>query len=132
MTAWLASTVVRLTGLYFVALAVGAFLAPNAVRRFLAGFAGSRRAHYLELGLRLAVGGALVSHAPSMHLAGLFTSFGWALVVTTAGMLVVPWRWHRRFAAWSVPLAVRHLPLLGLAALALGCAILLAAARGTG
>ncbi|MRR11683.1 hypothetical protein EG835_04270 [bacterium] len=57
----------------------------------------------------------------------LFTVFGWVLVVTTVGMFVVPWHWHRRFSERSVPQAVRRLPLLGIASFALGSFILLAA-----
>ena len=47
----LASGVVSLAGLYLIALAAVALLAPSRARRFLLGFAGSPGAHYLELAL---------------------------------------------------------------------------------
>ena len=125
-----ASAVVCLTGLYFVALGVGSFLAPALVRRFLLGFAVTPVAHYLELTLRLVVGGAFLGHAQYMLLHGLFTAFGWVLVITTAVMLAVPWQWHRRFAERSVPQALQRLPLVGLASLVLGSFIIVAATYG--
>jgi uncharacterized protein YjeT (DUF2065 family) len=54
------------------------------------------------------------------------------LLVTTAGLLIVPWRWHHRFAQRVVPLFTRYIALIGLVSLAIGGLILWAvAARGS-
>lgn len=126
----LASAVVFLAGLYLVGLAVASFVAPALATRFLLGFAGSAFAHYLELSLRLVVGGAFLLNAHNMVLPGAFAVLGWVLVITTAGLLAVPWQWHRSFAQRSVPHAVRYIRLLGVASLAFGAFVLLATIRG--
>lgn len=126
----LASLLVLLAGLYLLGLGVVSLADPARATRFLLGFAGSARAHYLELALRLAVGAAFIWRAPHLLFPGLFSLFGWVLAITTAGLFLVPWRWHQRFAQSSVPHALRHLRLLGIASLALGGFVLLAAARG--
>ncbi len=127
----LARTVVVLVGLYFIALAAVSLLAPTRANRFLLGFADSALKHYAELFLRFVVGAALLVSAPRMLLPDVFTLFGWVLLVTTAGLLLIPWRWHQRFAHWAVPRATRHIALIGLASLALGGFILAAVVRGS-
>lgn len=119
---------VLLTGLYFLALAVVAFAAPDRAGRFLLSFAGTPFAHFLELALRLAIGAAFVIRAPLMMFPEAFNLFGWALVVTTACLLAVPWRWHRRFAERVVPPALRWLKLVALVSLVLGALVLVSAA----
>ena len=101
-----------------------ALLRPELVRRFLAAFASSALAHVVELALRLLVGAGFIGHAASSTLPWAFAGFGWLLVVTTVPMLLLPWRWHRRFARWAVPLATRSMWLYGLACLAAGLAVL--------
>lgn len=118
---------VVLTGAYFVGLAVVAFAAPEKAGRFLLGFAGTPFAHFLEMALRLAVGAAFVIRAPLMLFPEAFKLFGWVLVVTTACLLAVPWRWHRRFAQRVVPQALRRLRLVAMVSLALGALVLVAA-----
>ena len=127
----LALTVVVLTGLYFVALAIASLFMPALANRFLLGFADSALKHYVELFLRLAVGAALILYAPRMLFQDVFILFGWLLLVTTACLLLVPWRWHHRFAQQAVPRATRHITLIGLASLALGGLILAAVVRGS-
>lgn len=122
--------VVVLAGIYFIALATVSLLMPARASRFLLGFAGSAFTHYAELGLRLLVGTALVLHAPRMLFPGAFNLFGWVLLVTTACLLLVPWRWHHRFAQATVPRATRHITLIGLCSLLLGVLILAAVLRG--
>ena len=56
----LATAVVLLAGLYLACLGAVALVAPALARRFLLGFARSRALHYLELTLRLIVGGAFL------------------------------------------------------------------------
>ena len=121
--------IVLLVGLYFVLLAAVALLAPARGASFLLGFAETARLHYLELALRCIAGIAFVLQAPQMRFAGAFALFGWMLLLTTAGLVLVPWRWHRAFAQRAVPYATRHLPLVGVASLLLG-GLVLAAALG--
>jgi len=111
---------VLLSGLYFVLLAATALLAPARATRFLLGLAQTARTHYLELGLRALAGGAFILQAPAMRFEQTFAAFGWVLLVTTAGLLLVPWRWHQAFAKRVVPHATRHLIPVGLVSLALG------------
>ncbi len=126
----LAAAAVVLFGLYLLGLGLTVFLRRAVVARFLLAHGRSASAHYLELTLRLVIGGAFVLRAPSMLFAEVFTVFGWVLLVTTAGLFTVPWQWHRRFAQRSVPQALRYLTLLGIASLALGSFVLFATAHG--
>lgn len=122
----LAAAVVLLAGLYLACLGAVSLVAPALARRFLLGFARSRALHYLELTLRLVVGGAFLLCAPVMRFPLAFTAFGWAIVLTSVGLLLVPWRWHRHFAQQAVPRALHFLPLLGVASLLLGGFVLFA------
>ena len=119
--------IVLLVGVYFVTLAAVAMFAPCQAKRFLLGFAGTARAHYIELTLRAAAGGAFVLQAPRMPVASAFAVFGWLLLLTTGGLAVLPWRWHRAFAQRAVPYATRRLALVGAASLVLGGLVLAAA-----
>ncbi|CAN5859159.1 hypothetical protein BH24ACI5_BH24ACI5_04090 [soil metagenome] len=126
----LALTLVFLFGLYLIGLAVAVWLSPATAAGFLGGFASSAFTHYLELGLRLVAGGAILRYAPQMLFSGFFVLCGWGLVLTTVGLLAVPWRWHHRFAQWTVPYAIRNLRLLAVASFAFGGFILAAVILG--
>ncbi|HYI12283.1 MAG TPA: hypothetical protein VEK57_24735 [Thermoanaerobaculia bacterium] len=115
---------VLLAGLYLVGLAAVAFISPQKAKLFLSSFASSPFAHFAELFSRLLVGVSLVLYAAQMKFSSLFTVLGWTIVVTTIGLFVAPWRWHRRFARWSVPLATRNMALFGLGSLAAGVLLL--------
>jgi uncharacterized protein YjeT (DUF2065 family) len=65
-----------------------------------------------------------------MRFGDAFVLAGWLLVVTTAGLALVPWRWHRAFAQRAVPYATRHLRWLGLACLLLAGLVLAALRAG--
>lgn len=117
-------------GAYLVALGVGLLARPRAASRFLLGFAASPRVHYLELGVRGVVGWAFIHHAPRMLAPGVFSLFGWVLLLTTGGLLLVPWEWHRRFARKAVPPVLEYSGLLALGALAAGLLLLRAAFPG--
>jgi len=132
MISLLASILVLLTGLYLIGLAVGLFLSPARATRFLGGFASSAFTHYLELVLRLIAGVALLLSAPRMLFSGFFIIFGWILVVTTVGLFAIPWRWHHRFAQWSIPRATRSLRLIGIASFVFGGFVLASVILGGG
>jgi hypothetical protein len=121
---------ILLAGLYLIALAGVALIAPRSAEGFLTRLATTPFAHFAELSLRLTVGAALILFAPRMLLPEVFSIFGWVLVVTTLGMLVVPWRWHHRFARWSVPHAARHLTLFAVGSFLGGFLLLIAVLLG--
>ena len=116
-------------GLYLIGLAVVIALKPLLAERFIKSFATSARAHYTEQAARLTVGAGLVIFAPSMWYPKLFEGFGWLIIITTVGLLLVPWQWHNKFGRWAIPLAIRHLKLYALGASALGAFILYAVSR---
>jgi hypothetical protein len=122
---------VVLTALYLLALGAASLVAPARASRFLLGFASSLPTHFVELFLRLLVGAALVVYAPRMFLSSAFNLFGWVLLVTTACLLLVPWRWHHRFAQFAVPRVTRYIGLVGVASLVIGGFILAAVALGS-
>ena len=126
----IALTLVVLAGVYLLALGAASLLAPARASRFLLAFASSGPVHFTELLLRFAAGVALVLYAPRMFLSGAFHLFGWVLLATTAFLLVLPWRWHHRFAQQAVPLFTRYIALIGLVSFAIGSLILWAVARG--
>jgi hypothetical protein len=127
----LALAIVVLSGLYFIVLGVMSLLSPDRANRFLLGFANSAPVHYTELLLRFMIGGALVLYAPSMLFSFAFNLFGWVLVMTTAGLCLIPWQWHQRFAQKAVPRATRYISLIGVASLTIGGLILVAIVRGS-
>jgi hypothetical protein len=118
--------VVFAAGIYLLALGTGALVRPESAKRFLGGHATTLPLHLLELSLRVLVGGALVLSAPRMPLRLAFLAFGWVLIGTSLLLALVPWRLHQRFAAWSVPQATQHMPLIGIGALAGGLGIVIA------
>ncbi len=121
---------VVLTSLYLMVLGGASLLAEARARQFLLAFATSLRLHYCELAIRLCVGFGLVHHAPRMACPALAGVFGWIVVGTTAGLLLIPWRWHQRFAQAMVPRAVRYMAPIGISSLVLGAALLAAVVMG--
>jgi hypothetical protein len=114
---------VSLVALYLLFLGGVAVARPEVARRFLGGFARSPRAHFVELGIRTLGGAALVLAAPRMAATPAILIFGWVLIGTSLALAFIPWHLHRRFAAWSVPRASFHLPLIGIASIAGGLAL---------
>ena len=115
-----AKTILVVVAIFFLLLGLIALIRPSIAGRFLLGFAGSALKHYVELGVRFVVGGAMLVVAPHSTYSVALTVFGWLLIVTTAVMAIVPWRVHRRFAEASVPKALRFLPMIGVSSLVLG------------
>lgn len=111
-------------GLFMLGLAGVAIFAPAAARSFLRGFASSKIIHFLELSIRLLVGGAMIASAPRMQFTPIFTVFGWVLVATTVVMGLIPWTLHQRFAARTVPMATNSMSLITVGSLLGGVLIL--------
>lgn len=127
--ALVAALPVGAAGVYLLVLGIAALGRPARVTAYLGGFAETLQAHLLELSIRIVVGVSLIGTAPGMHLPSAFRALGWVLVGTSLLLLILPWRWHRRFARWSVPQATASLPLFGAASVLAG-AVLLWALRG--
>ncbi len=116
----LAGAVIVAAGLYLAALGIGCFSHPGSAAKILLGHASSGFLHYLELALRALLGACLVQRAPSLPYPAIFSAFGWILIVTTAFLFFIPWRWHQKFALKAVPHALHHIELLGASSIALG------------
>lgn len=117
---WIAGAVVVFFALAQVVFAVATWVAREPSERFVLAFASSARAHFTEQALRLVAGTAFILFAPEMRYPWVFEIFGWVLIVTSALLLLIPWRWHRWFAQKVLPPVVRHLRLFSLVALGLG------------
>lgn len=126
----IASVVVVLSAIYLVGIAAASFFAPGAAARFLNGFASSPRIHRTEMVIRMLVGGSLLVYAPRMLYSDAFAVFGWVLIVTSMVLLLIPWRWHHRFAQKAVRPLTRHVWLFGILALPLGGVMLVAVFLG--
>jgi uncharacterized protein YjeT (DUF2065 family) len=111
---------VLLAAAYLLVLGLLALFRPALASRFLLGFVTSAGAHYAELLVRLAFGASFLVVAAATRAPVVFQAAGGLLVVTTLGLALVPWRWHAAFAARSVPEALKHLRLIGVASLAMG------------
>ena len=109
----LAVVIVVLSGLWLIGLGTAAFAKPERVKHFFDKFASSAFTHFLEMFVRLIVGTAFVIYAPLMKFPVVFTAFGWLLILTTAVLLFVPWKLHRRFADRSLPLLTSHMMFFG-------------------
>lgn len=116
-------------GAGLIGLALVAAVKPPRAERFLRCFASSATAHFTEQASRLILGAALVIFAPSMWHQDLFEILGWLMIVTAVGLMLIPWRWHHKFGQWAIPLAIRHLKLFAVGAVALGLFILYGATR---
>jgi hypothetical protein len=109
---------------FLIGLAIMIVVKPRRAERFLGSYASSARAHYTEQVGRLVVGAALVILAPSMWYANLISIFGWLLVVTTIGLLLIPWQWHHKFGEVVIPLTLKYMKFYALGALLLGIFVL--------
>lgn len=123
----IAFVIVILCALYFLVLGAASFIVPVRAARFLLRFADSAQAHYLEMSIRLIVGGSLIAASPRMQYSSAFHLFGWVLVLTALVLMLLPWRWHQRFARKVVPPLTKRMWSFGMISLLLGAAILFAA-----
>ena len=115
-----AKAILTAVAIFFLILGLTALIRPSSAKHFLLGFATSALKHYAELATRFVVGAAMLLVAPHSAFPPALTAFGWLLIATTAIMTLIPWRVHYRFAAASVPKALRFLPMIGVSSLVLG------------
>ena len=129
-----AAFVVVAFGVSLIAFTSVAFARPVIAERFLSAFASSARTHYVEQVVRLLVGAALVVLSPTMGQPRMFWLFGWTIVISSAVLLCVPWRWHRRLGERFriLPLLIRHLRLYAVGSSALGALLLYGVFAGGG
>jgi hypothetical protein len=120
----LAGIVVIAFGLFLVGVAGTVFARQALAERFLMSFASSARAHYVEQAFRLLIGASLILFSPAMRQSALFRFIGWAIVISSVALLLVPWRWHHRLGERVLPMVVRHMRLYALALLAFGVLLL--------
>ena len=127
-----AAVVVVAFGLSLIAFAGVAFANPAIAERFLTAFASSARTHYVEQVARLVVGAALVVRSPIMWQPKMFCLVGWAIVVSSAVLLCVPWQWHHRLGERVLPLLIRHLRLYAAGSFAFGALLVYGVCAGVG
>jgi hypothetical protein len=109
-----AGIVVVAFGLFLMGLAAIVLARPVLAERFFTSFASSARTHYLEQSVRLLIGISLVAFSPSMWQSNMFRIIGWAIVIPSMVLILLPWRWHHRFGERVLPLLVRHMKLYAL------------------
>ncbi|MCE9557441.1 MAG: hypothetical protein K8R88_00675 [Armatimonadetes bacterium] len=122
--------VLAIIGLYFIGLGVFALFSPALAQKFLLGFATTLFKHYLELAIRFIAGASFLLYAPKTGFPEVFSIIGWVLLTTTFGLLVIPFRWHEKFAKKAVPAALKYLKVIGISSLAVGSALLYAISSG--
>jgi hypothetical protein len=120
----LSGLVVAGFGLFLVGLAILITARPSRAEKFFRAFASSALTHYTEQAVRLIVGAAVVIRSESMRYPELFNAFGWLVIVSTAALLVIPWRWHNKFATLVMPPVFRRMKLFAFGAFALGAFVL--------
>lgn len=109
---WLASA-------YLLGLGLVAVVKPALAHRFLAAFAQTRRANWIEAVVRGACGLALVAVAPLLPMPELAVGAGIFLFLTAALMPILP-DLHRRIAARSVAAIAPYMRLVGVGAIVIG------------
>jgi len=127
-----AALVVFVFSLILIAFTGVVFAKPAVAERFLMRFASSARTHYIEQIFRLLIGAALVVLSPAMWMSNMFWLVGWAIVVSSAALMCVPWQWHHRFAKRVLPIVIRHLKLSAMGPFAFGALLLYGVFAGGG
>ena len=120
----LAGIVVGACGLFLIGLTAIVFAKPALAERFFMSFASSARAHYVEQAFRLLIGASLVVLSPAMWQTNMFRLIGWVIVVSSIGLILIPWRWHHRFGQLVLPMVVRHMRLYAVGLFAFGALLL--------
>ena len=97
---------------------------PKRGEQFLNSYASSSRAHFIEQFGRLAVGIAIVVFSPLMWYSDFINIFGWLLIITSVGLLIIPWKWHKKYGDLVIPLTIRFKNFFAFGAFVLGGIIL--------
>jgi hypothetical protein len=129
---FVAAIVVVAFGLLLIVFTVVAFARPAHAEQFLMRFASSARTHYVEQLFRLLVGAALILLSSAMWQPKMFWLVGWAIVISSALLVCMPWQWHHRLGERMLPMVVRHLRLYALGSFAFGALLLYGVFAGRG
>jgi hypothetical protein len=121
---FLAGIVVVGYGLFAIGLTGLVFAKPALAKRFFMSFASSARTHYVEQAFRLLIGTSLIVLSQSMWQTGMFRLIGWAIVISSAALILLPWRWHHRFGEYVRPMVIRHMKLYAMGVFAFGSLLL--------
>ena len=119
-----AEIVVAASSVFLIVLACVMFVKPAVTERFIVSFASSARAHCTEMFLRLLFGASLVLLSRTMWQANLFLLLGWAIIISSAALLIMPWQWHYRLETRVLPILVRYMRLYALGMFAFGALLL--------
>jgi len=122
----LSGLVVVVSATFFIGLMVLVFAKPAVAERFFMGFASSALTHSIEQMLRVLFGGSLVIYSPAMWQPDVFRLIGWAIVVSSVGLMLTPWQWHHRFGKMVLPVLIQHMRLYAIGSFAFGTVILYA------
>jgi len=87
-------------------------------------FASTRRAHFVEQGIRILVGISLMLYSSESAAPMAFHLFGGVLIATSVGLMILPWRLHKRFADKVIPVVIRFLRVYAAFSALLGAALL--------
>ncbi|WP_417446018.1 hypothetical protein [Kangiella sp.] len=117
---WIYSFIILVAALFLIGFAFIAFIKPAPAKHFLRQFASSAQAHYSEQLIRIVFGLSLILYAPQMQFMNFHLALGWLIVITSLGLLGVPWRWHKKFADKVIPWVIRLLPVYAIGCLVLG------------
>jgi hypothetical protein len=120
----LAGIVVITFGIFLIGLSGLAFAQTVLAERFFMSFASSARAHYMEQAFRLLIGAALIVLSPAMSQGSVFRVIGWVLVISSVALILLPWRWHQRFARRVLPTLIRHMRLYAVGLFGFGVLLL--------
>ena len=127
-----AAVVVVAFGLFLIVLTGVAFANPALAARFLMSFASSARTHYIEQVVRLLIGTSLVVLSPTMWQANLFWLIGWAIVVSSVALILLPWQWPHQLGERVLPMIVRRMNVYAIGLLAFGALLLYGVLAGGG
>jgi uncharacterized protein YjeT (DUF2065 family) len=87
-------------GVWLAGLGVWMAAAPRQALAALAAMGGSPRVHFGEMGVRTAVGGALMLAAPVSRFPAAVMIMGGFLVVSAIVLMLLPRRWHAAYSTW--------------------------------
>jgi len=121
---WIFSFVILIASLALISFSFIAFIKPTLAKHYLQQFAVSAKAHYTEQLIRIVFGLSLILYSPQMLYSEVFFFFGWLMVITSMGLLCVPWWWHEKFADKVIPWVIRLLPLYAISCLVLGSTLI--------
>lgn len=117
---WIFSFIILVTALFLIGFAFIAIIKPAPAKHLLRQFASSAQAHYSEQLIRIVFGLSLILYAQQMQFMHFHLALGWLIVITSLGLLGVPWRWHKKFADKVIPWVIWLLPVYAVGCLLLG------------